>query len=94
MAAGDIFNARLAVTGTAATLDALAATGAKTYTYISLRATAGNVAMGNASVTQANGFILKHGETLSISPVSGTAAGANINFIGPGTVDFFGITSA
>lgn len=92
MAAGDIFNARLAVTDTRATLDSLVGAGAKTYSYARLKATAGNVAIGNASVTQANGFQLAQLGELIFN--TGTISGANINLVGAGTVEFFGITSA
>lgn len=94
MAAGDIFNARLSVTSTRATLDALVGAGAKTYTYVCLRGAVGSVAIGNGSVTQADGFQLPQGATLNVQPTGGTVIGANLNLIGPGTVDFFGVTSA
>ncbi len=101
MAAGDIFNARLTVTTTRATLDTLVGAGAKTYSYVRLVPTGGSVCMGNSSVTEANGErlavqaafepLLNLGEVILNS---GTIIGANINLIGAGTVDFFGITSA
>lgn len=89
MAAGDIFNGRLAVTATRATLDSLAGTGAKLYNYVSLRRVDGAPVIGNASVTQANGF-----QFVELYMNAGSIIGANINLIGPATVDFFGITSA
>jgi len=89
MAAGDIFNARLAVTATRATLDTLVGAGAKTYSYISLKRADGAPVIGNASVTSGNG--LAFGD-LAIG--SGSIIGANINLVGPATVEFFGITSA
>ena len=89
MAAGDIFNARLAVTSTRATLDALASTGAKTYSYVCLRRVDGSAVIGNASVTSGNGLAFTE-----LFLGSGTIIGANINLIGPATVEFFGITSA
>lgn len=94
MAAGDIFNGRLTSTTTRATLDALAATGAKTYTSLTLKALTGMIVIGNASVTEANGLVLAPGYVLTLEPTSGTVAGANVNIIGAGTVEFFGITSA
>lgn len=94
MAAGDIFNARLTSTTTRGTLDALAGTGAKTYTHLTIKALTGMIVLGNASVTEANGYVLAPGQSLTFQPTSGTAAGANINIIGAGTFEFFGITSA
>jgi len=89
MAAGDIFNARLAVTGTRATLDTLAGTGAKLYTYVAFKRIDGAPVMGNASVTTTNGL-----EFTDLILNSGSIIGANLNLIGPATVEFFGITSA
>jgi hypothetical protein len=89
MAAGDIFNGRLAVTSTRATLDALVGAGAKTYSYISLKRADGSAVIGNASVTSGNGLAF-----VDLSIGAGTIIGANINLIGPATVEFFGITSA
>ena len=89
MAAGDIFNARLAVTSTRATLDTLAGTGAKTYSYVSLKRVDGSAVIGNASVTTGNGMAFT-----DLVMGSGSIIGANINLIGPATVEFFGITSA
>ena len=89
MAAGDIINARLAVTGTRATLDTLAGAGAKTYAYASLKRVDGSAVIGNASVTTGNGMAFT-----DLTLNSGTVIGANINLIGPATVEFFGITSA
>lgn len=94
MAAGDIFNGRLTSTTTRGTLDALSGTGAKTYTFLALKALTGMIAIGNASVTEANGFVLAPGNEITMAPTSGTVAGANVNIIGAGTVEFFGITSA
>lgn len=94
MAAGDVFNGRLTSTTTRGTLDPLAGIGAKTYTFLTLKALTGSVAIGNASVTEANGYMLAPGKEITMSPVSGTVAGANVNLVGPGTVEFFGITSA
>jgi hypothetical protein len=89
MPAGDIFNGRLAVTATRATLDALVGAGAKTYAYASFKRLDGAPAIGNVTVTFANGL-----EFTDLSISSGTIVGANINLIGPATVEFFGITSA
>lgn len=94
MAAGDIFNGRVASTTTRGTLDALSGTGAKTYTHLMLKAITGSLAIGNASVTEANGFMLEPGLVIVMEPTSGTVAGANVNIIGAGTFEFFGITSA
>lgn len=89
MAAGDIFNGRLAVTATRATLDALVGAGAKTYSYAAFKRLDGAPAVGNASVTFANGL-----EFTDLVMNAGSIIGANINLIGPATVEFFGITSA
>ena len=89
MAAGDIFNGRLAVTSTRATLDALVGAGAKTYSYVSLKRADGSPVIGNASVTSGNGLAFA-----DLIMNAGTIIGANINLIGPATVEFFGITSA
>lgn len=89
MAAGDIFNGRLTVTATRATLDSLVGAGAKTYSYASFKKLDGAPAIGNASVTFANGL-----EFTDLIMNSGTIIGANVNLIGPATVEFFGITSA
>lgn len=94
MAAGDIFNGRLTSTTTRGTLDALSGTGAKTYTHLSLKALTGSLSIGNASVTDANGFVLAPGQVITMEPTSGTVAGANVNIVGAGTLEFFGITSA
>ena len=89
MAAGDIFNARLALTATRTTLDAAVGAGAKTYTYAAFKRLDGAPAVGNATVTFANGL-----EFTDLIMNAGTIIGANVNLIGPATVEFFGITSA
>ena len=94
MAAGDIFNGRLTSTTTRATLDTLAGTGAKTYTTLTLRALTGTLSIGNASVADTTGFVLVPGQMITLEPTSGTIAGANLNIVGAGTIEFFGITSA
>jgi len=89
MAVGDIFNARLAVTSTRATLDSLVGAGAKTYSYAAFKRLDGVASIGNATVTFANGL-----ELTDLLINSGSIIGANINLIGPATVEFFGVTSA
>jgi len=89
MAAGDIVNARLAVTASRATLDTLAGAGAKTYSYAAFKRIDGTPAIGSSTVTFANGL-----EFTDLFLGSGTIIGANVNLIGPATVEFFGITSA
>ena len=88
MPAGDIFNARLAVTGTRATLDVLTGV-TKQYTYASFKRIDGAPVIGNASVTFANGL-----EFTDLILNSGSIIGANLNLIGPATVEFCGITAS
>lgn len=92
MAAGDIFNGKLQLTTSAQTLDTLVGAGAKTYSYVSFKKSGGVAFMGNSGVTPANGFGLSEFDELVAN--SGSIIGANLNLIGPGVVDFFGITSA
>lgn len=89
MAAG-IFQGRATITGSAQTLDAITG-GTQTYGYLSLRTSRGIVLMGNSGITLQNGFPLDN-DTQSQMGVS--IAGAALNFIGNGELEFFGIATA
>jgi len=93
MPAGDIVNNRVAIT-TIQTLDAALGAGAKTYSYAAIRAIAGVVFIGNSGLTAGNGMSLPSVDDDPLVLNAGTIIGANINVLGPGVFDFFGITSA
>lgn len=90
MAAGDIVHNKVSVSSLV-TLDTALGAGAKTYAYAALRAVSGVIFIGNSGLTAANGVSLPN-EPLILN--AGSIIGANINVLGPGVLDFFGITSA